>query len=135
MSINTITITGHVGRDPESRQFDNGTMVVSVPLAVRQQKRGGEERPPIWVEVAFWNKLAMTAGDYIVKGSQSGVTGRLEEPDVWIDKKTGEARSKVKITASSLELIKRPDDAAPAQRTQPAQAQAAANNWAEELPF
>jgi single-strand DNA-binding protein len=101
MSINSITLTGRAGRDPEVRYFENGSMVANVSIAIDKFKR---DEKPDWFDVKLWGKQAQVAADYLRKGSLFGVTGRLEW-ETWTDPNTGEERKKPVIVADRLQLL------------------------------
>lgn len=106
-SINSITITGRAGADPEVRYFENGTTVASLRLAVDRfgiDKKTGEKREPLWLTVKVWGKSAQVAADYVRKGSMVGITGRLDE-ETWTDRNSGQERSKPVINANDLILL------------------------------
>ena len=101
MSINTVTLTGRAGRDPEAKYFESGTMVAQVSIAIDKYKKNEK---PDWFEVKFWGKQAQVAADYLKKGSLFGVTGRLEW-ETWTDRNTGEERRKPVIVGERLQLL------------------------------
>ena len=101
MSINTITLTGRAGHDPEIRYFESGTQVAEVSIAIDKFKR---DEGPDWFTVKFWGKQAQVAADYLRKGALFGVTGRLEL-EKWTDRNTGESRSKPVIIGERLQLL------------------------------
>ena len=101
MSINTVTLTGRAGRDPEVKYFESGTMVAQVSIAIDKYKKNEK---PDWFEVKFWGKQAQVAADYLKKGSLFGVTGRLEW-ETWTDRNTGEERRKPVIVGERLQLL------------------------------
>jgi single-strand DNA-binding protein len=102
MSINTITLTGRAGRDPEVKYFETGNMVAQVSIAVDRFKRDDDK--PDWFEVKLWGKQAQVAADYLRKGSLFGVTGRLEW-ETWTDRNSGEERKKPVVVADRLQLL------------------------------
>jgi single-strand DNA-binding protein len=108
MSINSITLVGRAGRDPEVRYFESGTMVANLTLAVNRRSR---DEDPDWFNLEIWGKTAQFAADYVKKGSLIGVIGSLCI-DKWTDKVTGEVRSKPVIKVDRLQLLgsKRNDD-------------------------
>lgn len=112
MSINSITLTGRAGKDPEVKYFESGTVVAEVSIAINKFKK---EEKPDWFKVKFWGKTAQVAADYLRKGNMFGVTGRLEMEE-WTDRNTGETKSKPVIVGDRLELLgsKRDRDEAPA---------------------
>jgi single-strand DNA-binding protein len=125
MSINSITLTGRAGRDPEARYFESGRNVTEVSIAVDKFKK---EDKPDWFDVKFWGKQGEVAANYLRKGSLFGVTGRLEL-ETWTDK-DGNKRSKAVIVGERLQLLgsKRDEEA-------PGGAAPAAQGSDEEVPF
>ena len=101
MSINSVTLVGRAGRDPEVRYFESGSVVANLTLAVNRRGRNDE---PDWFNIEIWGKQAQVAADYVKKGSLLGITGSYKV-DTWIDKNTGEPRSKPVIRVDRLELL------------------------------
>jgi single-strand DNA-binding protein len=118
MSVNSITLVGRAGRDPEVRYFESGTMVANFTLAVNRRSRDEE---PDWFNLEIWGKQAQFAVDYVKKGSLLGIIGSLRN-DKWTDRATGEVRSKPVIRVDRLELLgsKRDDDRPAASQPRPA---------------
>jgi single-strand DNA-binding protein len=108
MSINSITLVGRAGRDPEVKYFESGTMVANLSLAVNRRSRDEE---PDWFNLEIWGKTAQFAADYVKKGSLIGVIGSLRI-EKWTNKTTGEQHNKPVIRVDRLELLgsKRDDD-------------------------
>jgi single-strand DNA-binding protein len=110
MSINTITLVGRAGRDPETRFFESGSVVANLSLAVNRPSRDEEE--PDWFNLEIWGKQAQVAADYVRKGSLIGVVGRMTT-EQWTDRSTGERRSKPVVKVERLALLgSRADNAA-----------------------
>ena len=101
MSINSVTLVGRAGRDPEVRYFESGTVVANLTMAVNRRGRNEE---PDWFNLEIWGKQAQVAADYVKKGSLLGITGSYKL-DKWKDKKTGEERSKPVVRVDRLELL------------------------------
>jgi single-strand DNA-binding protein len=110
--INSITLVGRAGRDPEVRYFESGSCVANLSLAVN---RIGRDTPPDWFSLAAWGKQAEVAADYVRKGSLLGITGSLGE-ERWTDRASGEERSKLVVRVNRLDLLggRRDTEAAPA---------------------
>jgi single-strand DNA-binding protein len=66
MGVNSITLVGRAGRDPEVRYFESGSMVANLTLAVNRRSSGDE---PDWFNLEIWGKQAQVAADYVRKGS------------------------------------------------------------------
>ncbi|MGB5134011.1 MAG: single-stranded DNA-binding protein [Prochlorococcaceae cyanobacterium] len=101
MSINTITLVGRAGRDPETRFFESGSVVTNLSLAVNRPSRDEE---PDWFNLEIWGKQAQVAADYVRKGSLIGVVGRMTS-EQWTDRTTGERRSKPVVKVDRLALL------------------------------
>jgi single-strand DNA-binding protein len=111
MSINSVTLTGRAGRDPEVKYFESGSCVAQFSIAVdRHSKEGGKEAD--WINIKLWGKQAQVAADYVRKGSLVGIVGRLEV-EKWADRQSGEERSKAVVVGDRLELLSSKRDAAP----------------------
>lgn len=117
--MNSITIVGRAGKDPEVKYFESGTVVANLTLAVRALKKDDE---PEWFNLEIWGKAAQVAADYVRKGSLIGVEGRIKT-ERWTDKTTGQERSKPVVVVNNLELL--------SSKSQAAQPQVAE----EEVPF
>ena len=112
-SLNKIIIIGNLGRDPEMRYTPSGSPVTNFTVAVsrRYNTRDGEPREETeWFRVACWDKLAETANQYLQKGKQVYVEGRVRV-HTWDDSQSGEKRAQMEITASNLVLLGSRDDA------------------------
>ena len=101
MAINSVTLVGRAGRDPEVRYFESGTVVANLTMAVNRRNRNDE---PDWFNLEIWGKQAQVAADYVKKGSLIGVTGSFKL-DSWKDRNTGEDRSKPVVRVDRLELL------------------------------
>ena len=101
MAINSVTLVGRAGRDPEVRYFESGTVVANLTMAVNRRNREDE---PDWFNLEIWGKQAQVAADYVKKGSLIGVTGSFKM-DSWKDRQTGEDRNKPVVRVDRLELL------------------------------
>ena len=101
MEINTISLVGRAGREPDVRYFESGTTVANFTLAVNRISRGDE---PDWFNLEIWGKQAQIAADYVKKGSLVGITGSFKI-DSWKDKNTGEDRFKPVVRVDRLNLL------------------------------
>lgn len=99
--MNVITLVGRAGRDPEMRYFESGTMVANLTLAVNSVKRDEE---PDWFDLEIWGKTAQVAADYVRKGKQIAVSGRMVTQR-WTDRQTGQQRSKLVVSVNQLTLL------------------------------
>ena len=101
MAINSVTLVGRAGRDPEVRYFESGTVVANLTMAVNRRNRNDE---PDWFNLEIWGKQAQVAADYVNKGSLIGITGSFKM-DSWKDPNTGEDRNKPVVRVDRLELL------------------------------
>ena len=101
MGVNSVTLVGRAGRDPEMRYFESGSVVANLTLAVNRRNRGDE---PDWFNLEIWGKQAQIAADYVKKGSLIGITGSFKL-DSWKDRNTGEDRNKPVVRVDRLELL------------------------------
>lgn len=83
-----VTVTGHLGGDPESKSVGQG-VVCNFSIAVSEKSRDGETTA--WYRVAAWGKLGELCQQYLAKGRQVSVTGKLKPREY--DGKNGRATS------------------------------------------
>ena len=80
-SINKVIIVGNLGRDPENRYMPSGEQVTSIAVATtdrwRDKATGDMKEQTEWHRISFFGKLAEIAGQYLKKGSQVYVEGRI----------------------------------------------------------
>src|SRR5665811_665546 len=80
--LNKVTLIGRLGADPEVRYMPTGGAVANITLATNfrwKDKQSGEKKESTeWHRVVFFNRLAEIAGEYLKKGSQLYIEGRLQ---------------------------------------------------------
>jgi len=105
--INKVILVGHLGKDPEVRYMASGGAVCNVTVATSEawkDKQTGEQKERTeWHNVVFYNRLAEIAGEYLRKGSQVYVEGRLQTRK-WQDK-SGNDRYTTEIIASEMQML------------------------------
>ena len=101
LGVNSITLVGRAGRDPEVRYFESGSVVANLTLAVNRRSRDDE---PDWFNLEIWGKQAQVAADYVRKGALVGIIGSFKL-DRWTDRASGEERTKPVIRVDRLELL------------------------------
>ena len=99
--MNSISLTGHLGRDPEVRHTGSGKTVANFSLAVNDGF--GERKQTYWIPVVAWEKTAEAAEKYLKKGSHVGIEGRLQQRS-WQDKEGGN-RTVLEVVANRLEFL------------------------------
>ena len=105
-SINKVIIIGNLGRDPETRYMPDGGAIINIPVATTEQwkdKNGKMQEKTEWHRVAFFGKLAEIAGEYLKKGSQVYVEGRLQTRK-WQDK-DGADKYTTEIVADRMQML------------------------------
>ncbi len=111
MSLNKVLLIGNVGKDPEIRHLQGGAAVATITLATseRYRDRNGETREMTeWHTVIAWRQLAELAENYIRKGSQIYVEGRIRSRS-W-DDQNGQKRYVTEIQADTIQLLGRRND-------------------------
>jgi len=105
-NVNKVILVGNLTRDPEVRYTAKGTAVTDISLAVNrflgQEAGGGQETT--FIDVTLWGRQAEVAGQYLGKGRQAYIEGRLQL-DTWDDKQTGQKRQKLKVVGENLQLL------------------------------
>ncbi|WP_114690167.1 single-stranded DNA-binding protein [Polynucleobacter necessarius] len=106
-SVNKVIIVGNVGRDPETRYMPSGDAVTNISVATSDRykdKQTGEMKETTeWHRVAFFGKLAEIAGQYLKKGSQVYVEGRLRTRK-WTDA-SGQEKYSTEIVAETMQML------------------------------
>ena len=105
--INTVILVGNLGQDPQSRAMPSGKAVVNLRIATTDQwrdKQTGENRENTeWHNVVMFDRLAEIAAEYLRKGSQVYVEGRLRTRK-WTDKE-GQDRYTTEIVANDMQML------------------------------
>jgi single-strand DNA-binding protein len=106
-SVNKVILVGNLGRDPETRYMPDGAALTNVSVATSFQwndKASGEKKEETeWHRIVFRGKLAEIAGEYLKKGSQVYVEGRLRTRK-WQDK-DGQDRYTTEIVAERMQML------------------------------
>jgi single-strand DNA-binding protein len=151
MSVNKVILVGRLGKDPETRYMTNGEAVTNATLATSENwkdKSGEKQEKTEWHNLVFYRRLAEIAGEYLKKGSQIYVEGKLQTRK-W-QTKEGQDRYTTEIIvnemqmlggkaggAGSFEVVE--NQSAPARSAAPAKAAPAAknsfDNFDDDIPF
>lgn len=113
MSVNKVILVGNVGKDPDVRYFDNGNAVVNFTLATTERgytTANGIQVPDKteWHNIVCWRGLAKVAEQFIKKGSQVYIEGKIRSRSY--DDQNGIKRYITEIYADNLELLGRRGD-------------------------
>ena len=105
--INKVIIVGNLGADPETRYMPSGSAVTNLSVATSEQwkdKQTGEQKERTeWHKVAMFNRLAEIAAEYLRKGSQVYIEGKLQTRK-WQDR-DGNDRWTTEIRASEMQML------------------------------
>lgn len=106
-SLNKVQLIGNLGKDPETRYMSNGEAVTNISVATTESwmdKASGEKKELTeWHRITFYRKLAEIAGQYLKKGSQVYVEGRLQTRK-WTDKE-GVERYVTEVIADNMKML------------------------------
>jgi len=143
--INKVILVGNLGKDPEVRYMANGGAVCNVTLATSESwkdKQTGEQKEKTeWHTIVFYRRLAEIAGEYLRKGSQVYIEGKLQTRK-WQDK-SGNDRYTTEIIANEMQMLGSRGgggssaDFGGASQAAPAAAPAAAggDDFDDDIPF
>jgi len=104
MSINSVTLLGHTGGSPEFKEFESGSMKVTISLATNSKyksKSGELVQSTQWHRIIAWGNLAKACKDYVGKGDKICVQGRLETRTY---EEKGSKRWITEVVATSVEF-------------------------------
>ncbi len=106
MSVNKVILLGRLGQDPELKYTPGGSAVCNFSLATTESwtdKGGQKQEKTEWHRVVVWGKLAELCNQYLSKGRQAFLEGRLQTRS-W-DDKDGNKRYTTEILASTVQFI------------------------------
>jgi single-strand DNA-binding protein len=105
--VNKVILVGNLGQDPESRTTPGGTTVTNIRIATSESwkdKTTGEMKEQTeWHGIVLWNRLGEIAAEYLKKGSQVYIEGRLQTRK-WQDKQ-GNDRYTTEVVASEMQML------------------------------
>jgi len=104
--VNKVILIGHLGADPETRAMPSGMTVANIRMATTEsfKDKGGEwQERTEWHNVALFGRLGEVAGEYLRKGSQVYIEGRLRTRK-WQDKQ-GNDRYTTEIIANDMQML------------------------------
>ncbi len=103
-SVNKVMLLGNIGRDPELRVTGSGKSVATFTLATSERGKveGGEQRTE-WHRIVVWDRLAEQCNQYLSKGRQVYVEGRLQTRQ-WEDR-NGQRRQTTEIVANQVQFL------------------------------
>ena len=113
MSMHKTILIGNLGSDPEMRYLDSGAAVTSFSVAVNERwtnrSSGEPQERTVWYRVSCWDRLAESCNQYLEKGRQVFVEGRLQEPRIY-EGSDGHVRSAgLEMTAFDVRFLGGPN--------------------------
>lgn len=105
MSINKFIGIGNLGRDPEYRVSASGSAVANISIAITEKykdKEGNAKEITEWVNVVFFGKLADIVDQYLKKGMQVYIEGKLKTDKF---EKDGVVRYSTKVVAEKMQML------------------------------
>lgn len=115
--VNKVILIGNLGADPEVRNLENGVKVATINIATSESykdKSGTRQTQTEWHRVVLWRGLAGVAEEYLRKGSQVYIEGRLKTRSY--DDQEGITRYVTEIEARDLTMLgRRSDDMNPSE--------------------
>ena len=109
--MNKITVIGHLGRDPEMRYTPNGQAVTSFSVASsrRYTTSGGEQKEETeWFNVSAWGKLGETCNQFLTKGQQVYIEGRMSSRTY--EGRDGTTRVSIDVFLNDVQFLGRGGD-------------------------
>ena len=106
--VNKVILVGNLGKDPEVRYTSGGQAVANLRIATSRSwtdKQSGQKKEETeWHDVEVWGKQAEQCGEFLAKGRQVYVEGRLKT-DAWDDKASGQKKYRVKVVADTVRFL------------------------------
>ena len=127
--MNRVMLIGRLGKDPEIRYLPSGTAMAKFSLATNRRKRNGEEQPPDWHRITVWSRLAEICAQYLTKGKQVMIEGRIEYRTY---DKDGVKHYTTDIIADNMEMLGGRGDSEPGEVREPSRP---AGFQEEDIPF
>lgn len=152
MSVNKVILVGRLGKDPETRYMTNGEAVANVTLATSENwkdKSGEKQERTEWHNLVFYRRLAEIAGEYLKKGSQIYVEGRIQTRKY--QDKSGQDRYITEIIVNEMQMLggksggssfevmdtqsSAPARSAPAAKSAAPASKSSFDNFDDDIPF
>ena len=153
--VNKVILVGNLGNDPDMRYTAGGAAVANISIATaeswKDKNTGEQQERTEWHRVVFFGRLAEIVGEYLRKGSQVYVEGRLQTRK-WQDKE-GQDKYTTEIVANEMQMLggksggsanydsapqsqpQPQQNSAPAPQAQTAPASSAADDFDDDIPF
>lgn len=110
--INKVILIGNLGRDPETRSTPSGQTVANFSLATTRKWRdrdGNKQEQTEWHQIVVWGRQAEVAGQYLTRGKQIYLEGRLQTRS-WEDRQSGEKKYRTEVVVDNFQMLGRASD-------------------------
>jgi single-strand DNA-binding protein len=138
--VNSCIFIGNLTADPEMKYTENGKAVTSFSIAINNGRdKDGEERPPTYVDIVAWERLAETTAEFLSKGKKCAVQGALTIEKY--EDREGIKRTRARIRANNVEFLSPREDRDEEPRRRPSSDRPASRRPAprdddlDDLPF
>jgi single-strand DNA-binding protein len=143
--VNKVILVGNLGKDPEIRYMPNGNAVANLTLATteswKDKQTGDQQEKTEWHRIVMFRRLAEIAGEYLKKGSQVYIEGKLQTRK-WQDN-SGNDRYTTEIIADEMQMLGSrgggsagfADNSAPSKSAAPVAAETAPADFDDDIPF
>ena len=134
--INKVILVGNLGADPETRYMPSGAAVTNIRLATsdswRDKQSGEQQERTEWHRVVFFGRLAEIAAEYLRKGRQVYVEGRLRT-NKW-QTQDGQDRWSTEIVANEMQMLGGRGDTGGYSAPPPGEEPAGGEDWSSDSP-
>jgi single-strand DNA-binding protein len=134
-SVNKVILIGRLGKDPELKYTPSGAAVAKFSIATDEtfkDKTGEQQKRTEWHNIVAWNKLAEICGEYLTKGKQVYIEGRIQSRQ-WEDQ-SGNKRTAYEIVAQQMTMLGSKSDSDRSSMSDTRSAAASAGSTAEQSP-
>ena len=105
--VNKVILVGNLGRDPELRSTASGQQVANFSIATSRKwrdKDGNRQEQTEWHDIVVWGRQAEVAGQYLTKGRQIYIEGRLQTRS-WEDRETGTKKYRTEVICENFQML------------------------------
>jgi single-strand DNA-binding protein len=137
--VNKVILVGNLGRDPEMRTTPSGQALAKFSVATTRKWRdrdGNRQEQTEWHNIVIWGRQAEIAGQYLTKGRQIYLEGRLQT-DSWEDKTHGDKRYRTEVICEHFQMLGSRDSSSDGggYGAEPSQAPPPAAPADDDIPF
>jgi single-strand DNA-binding protein len=105
--VNKVILVGNLGRDPEMRTTPSGQTLAKFSVATTRRwkdREGNRQEATEWHNVVCWGRQAEVAGQFLTKGKQIYLEGRLQT-DSWEDRETGKKMYRTEVVCENFQML------------------------------